>query len=158
MACSEGCLMQTTHYKAVTAVGLAQSLGCIKKSGNTWRGPCPVHGGSSFEITEKNGVVLVHCFSGCDKRSVIKELQGMKLWPKVRSRDALAYRPPREELDHARLVVLIAAADMAKGLPLADHDAVVLGKAAAVERKHRDHSRLSMLAVAAVVRMGPSYD
>ena len=66
----------------MTAESLAHGLG-LKRQGRTWRGPCPVHGGSSFTVSEKDGNVLFYCWSGCDRGDILSDLRRRGLWPEV---------------------------------------------------------------------------
>ena len=40
------------------AAEVARILG-LRRTGRTWRGACPVHGGTSFTLAEKAGKVLL---------------------------------------------------------------------------------------------------
>ena len=56
---------------------LAQKLG-LKRSGASFRGPCPVHGGSKapFALTQgAGGRLLVHCHAGCDATAILRALR-----------------------------------------------------------------------------------
>lgn len=64
----------------VTAERIAGALD-LKRMGRTWRGRCPLHGGSSFTITEKAGKVVFFCWSGCDRAEILRELRARGLWP-----------------------------------------------------------------------------
>jgi len=64
----------------MTAADIARGLG-LKHVGHSWRGPCPVHGGSSFTLTEKAGVPLFYCWHGCDRETILNELRARGLWP-----------------------------------------------------------------------------
>jgi putative DNA primase/helicase len=63
----------------MTASDLASVLGG-KKEGREWRCNCPVHGGRSLSITEKDGRLLIVCRAGCPQDQVIKELRRLELW------------------------------------------------------------------------------
>ena len=51
-----------------------------KREGHEWRCRCPVHGGRSLSITEKEGRILLICRAGCPQGDVIKALREMGLW------------------------------------------------------------------------------
>lgn len=61
----------------------------VRQLGGHWFGSngtcrCPAHDdhNPSLSVSERDGVVLVHCFSGCDQRSVIAALRELNLWEK----------------------------------------------------------------------------
>lgn len=120
------------NCNTISAVAIAHGLGLKKKSKKTWRGGCPVHGGSSFEITDKDGKALFHCFSGCESREVITALQDRRLWP--RGAQKARTGPPEADLNHAQMVCLIAASDIDKAKPISDKDRTAMIKAAAMVR------------------------
>lgn len=64
-----------------TAAQVAIELGG-RKSGSSWVARCPAHEDRtpSLSITDKNGLVLVHCHSGCQQTSVIAALKSRGLW------------------------------------------------------------------------------
>ncbi|MBN1458483.1 MAG: hypothetical protein JXA57_03040 [Armatimonadetes bacterium] len=64
----------------MTAEVLARSLG-LRRIGRSWRGACPVHGGSSFTVTERDDKILFCCWSGCDREAILTELRSRGLWP-----------------------------------------------------------------------------
>ena len=53
---------------------------------------CPVCGGKSLSVNEKNGKIVVHCFKGCDQHQVIEALhqRGLSLQGTVASSTAKA--------------------------------------------------------------------
>ena len=65
-----------------------------KREGDEWRSRCPVHGGRSLSITEKNGRLLIVCRAGCPQGEVIKTLKQMGLWGSNTSYEA---QPPAPE-------------------------------------------------------------
>ena len=56
-----------------------------RRSGAGWTAKCPAHEDKnpSLSITEKDGRLLVHCFSGCPQTDVIEALRKLGLWPEV---------------------------------------------------------------------------
>ena len=54
-----------------------------KREGREWRCRCPVHGGRSLSITEKDGRLLLICRAGCNQGDVISALKKMGLWGEV---------------------------------------------------------------------------
>ncbi|MDE2096372.1 MAG: toprim domain-containing protein [Patescibacteria group bacterium] len=54
---------------------------------------CPAHTDTtpSFSVSERNGIVLVHCFAGCTQSSVIGALQDRGLWPSQEQRAHPSY-------------------------------------------------------------------
>jgi hypothetical protein len=69
----------------MTAESIARGLD-LKRTGRTWRGPCPLHGGTSFTVTERDGVPLWTCWSGCDRAAILSELRRRGLWPEKERR------------------------------------------------------------------------
>jgi hypothetical protein len=65
-----------TSFRAIV-----NALGA-RRSGQQWMAPCPAHEDKSpsLRIAERNGRVLLHCFSGCDQRDVIDALKARGLW------------------------------------------------------------------------------
>ena len=63
----------------MTAAGLASGLEG-RREGREWRCRCPVHGGRSLSITEKDGRLLLVCRAGCPQGDVIKAIRDMGLW------------------------------------------------------------------------------
>ncbi len=63
----------------MTAADLASALGG-KREGGEWRCRCPVHGGRSLSITEKDGRLLLICRAGCPQDGIIAALKTMGLW------------------------------------------------------------------------------
>ena len=70
----------------VTASSLATALEG-RREGHEWRCRCPVHGGRSLSITEKDGKLLLVCRAGCHQGEVIVALKKMALWGIVSSYD-----------------------------------------------------------------------
>jgi hypothetical protein len=64
----------------MTAETIARGLD-LRRVGHTWRGACPVHGGSSFTLSEKAGKPVFYCWSGCDRAAILAELKARGLWP-----------------------------------------------------------------------------
>ncbi len=63
----------------MTAQDLAENLEGHRE-GHEWRCRCPVHGGRSLSIREKDGKILVVCRAGCSQGEVVKALQEAGLW------------------------------------------------------------------------------
>ena len=57
--------------------------GCRCLANSNPRFHCPAHAGegASLSVTEKDGKILVHCFSGCDGDAVVSALKEQNLWP-----------------------------------------------------------------------------
>jgi putative DNA primase/helicase len=55
-----------------------------RRSGDNWVAQCPAHDDRSPSLSigvSDDGMVLVHCFAGCDQMSVISALRARGLWP-----------------------------------------------------------------------------
>lgn len=99
---------------------IAETYG-LKKTGQKWRGPCPVHGGTgeAFVLAEReDGRPLVHCFAGCDFRDIVKELRARSLWPE----DDKPVGPPPKKVEWARWCIRIFEEAKATGEPLGKQD------------------------------------
>ena len=81
----------------MTAAAIAAGLQG-RKSGAAYWARCPAHADKrpSLEITEKQGKVLVRCWSGCDQRAVIGALRDRGLWPEGKT------WTPEERREYAR--------------------------------------------------------
>jgi len=68
--------------RTLNAENLASALGG-RKSGDGWVANCPAHEDHrpSLSIQEKNGKVLVHCFSSCHQDHVLEALRQRGLCP-----------------------------------------------------------------------------
>jgi hypothetical protein len=81
----------------MTAESIGRGLG-LKRAGRTWRGACPIHGGSSFTVSEKDGKPMFFCWSGCNRGAILSELKRRGLWPERERREFT----PTERRDWAR--------------------------------------------------------
>ena len=57
---------------------LLSKLAKVKKTGNKqWQACCPAHNdhNPSLSITEKDGKILLHCFTGCNSDDICNALQ-----------------------------------------------------------------------------------
>ena len=66
----------------MTAADLASALEG-KKEGCEWRCRCPLHGGRSLCVTDRDGKLLLVCRAGCSQPEVIQALRTMGLWGNV---------------------------------------------------------------------------
>lgn len=64
----------------ITTEAIADALG-LKRRGERWRGPCPLHGGSSFTMDTRAGKPVFYCWAGCDRGELLSELKRRGLWP-----------------------------------------------------------------------------
>ena len=60
-----------------------------RRVGARWMAPCPAHKDKnpSLSIRDADGLILVHCFSGCRQADVIQALRGRGLWPERERRE-----------------------------------------------------------------------
>lgn len=72
----------------MTAHELAEALGG-RREGHEHRCRCPIHGGRSLSVRDRDGKVLIVCRAGCPQGDLIKALREMGLW----GGDA-SYEPP----------------------------------------------------------------
>ncbi len=66
----------------MTAEQIAHALPKCRKAGKGWIVCCPAHDdrNPSLSITERDGIVLVHCHGGCEQDAVIEKLKGIGAW------------------------------------------------------------------------------
>ena len=65
-----------------------------KREGHEWRCRCPVHGGRSLSVTERDGRLLLICRAGCPQSEVIEALREMGLWGSWGSETCCETPPP----------------------------------------------------------------
>lgn len=65
-----------------------------RREGAEWRCRCPVHGGRSLCIREKDGKILVTCRAGCPQREVIDAIRTQGLWSYVSGNETPPPPPP----------------------------------------------------------------
>lgn len=104
------------------AESIARGLDKPRKRGRSWMACCPNPShedrNPSFSITDSpDGKVLVKCFSGCSQEAVIEALRARGLWPAAtpRQRYQAEQRERRQNIEHHRLILEIARADMKNG-------------------------------------------
>lgn len=110
-----------------------------KREGRAYRCRCPVHGGRSLMVTEKQGRPVWHCMAGCSPRSVIAELVEMGLWEQKGERHG---PPSGYALHEARLDVVKAVfarnLDKAAGAQPRPWPSNAMADAAAILRRSED--------------------
>lgn len=113
---------------------ILSALNKVRRSGKGWVACCPAHDDRtpSLSITEgDDGRALLHCYGGCDVRSVV-EAAGLKmadLFPEgmsLEARQQYQRRSMEVARDHARLLVEIAQNTAGE---LSDDDLLVAAKA-----------------------------
>ena len=75
-----------------------------KREGHEWRCRCPVHGGHSLSVTERNGRLLLVCRAGCDQQEVISELKRLGLWGSESCSDTPSPPAPEPEDDKEKRI------------------------------------------------------
>lgn len=131
--------MTRYHVEKASAEVLLQRLESVQKTGNGWRARCPACGGQSrkLSIAERDGRVLLHCFSCTDPAGVLAavglqwaDIMPPRHWPPSKEERESAQRAARAAaLDGATdvlaieaAVVLIAARQVATWQPLSEVD------------------------------------
>ena len=103
------------HGNTVSAAEIAAALGDARREGHSWRCRCPVHGGRSLCVRDGEGNrVLVTCWGGCDRLTVLAELGRRKLL-KARAPDYRLHpesKPVRD--DTSRVATALAIWDEAR--------------------------------------------
>ena len=65
-----------------------------RREGASHRCRCPVHGGRSLIVTEKDRKLLVSCKAGCSQDAVIDALRELGVWPSSEGRVHQVQRAP----------------------------------------------------------------
>ena len=94
-----------------------------KREGQEWRCRCPVHGGKSLSITERDGRLLLTCRAGCPQDEVIKALREMGLWGNESCCDDIP-PPEPEPSDHTERKANRASELWNESLPITPGDPV----------------------------------
>lgn len=138
----------------MSAGTLLDRLDGVRQSGpGRWLARCPGHADKSpsLSIREADDRILVHCFAGCSAHDVVAAV-GLTLGdlfeqplehhkaPLRDRRHPHAAREALKVLAHESLVALVAAENLAQGIPLTDQDRARLGLAAGRIRATRDVS------------------
>jgi hypothetical protein len=115
------------------AEDLVARLEKVRKAGDrSWSARCPAHAdkGPSLRVTDKDGMILIHCFAGCGAADVAAAL-GLSL------SDLFPPRDPHERAVYARekftkgtlkelkselTIAMIILGDMVSGKPLKPAD------------------------------------
>ena len=118
----------------MSADALLAHLDGVKRTGDgRWLARCPAHEDRRASLTVRelgDGRVLAHCFAGCSINEVVSAagLDMTALFPEKTIVDGKPERRPFPAADILRavsfetLIVSLAAAQLAKGKPLADAD------------------------------------
>ncbi len=120
---------------------LLPRLDKVKPAGaGKWKACCPAHSDRdpSLSIAEaENGKILLHCWAGCEVRDILAAigLGFADLFPSDGQRQQRR-GPSRRAVEQERLIVTIARAHQAKGVPLEAHD---------LERLELAYQRLAQL-------------
>jgi hypothetical protein len=64
---------------------VARALGDAERERTSYRTRCPVHGGRSLVLSEKNGRLLWCCHAGCSQGEVVQALEDLGLYERQRS-------------------------------------------------------------------------
>lgn len=94
---------------------------------NHWQALCPSHGDKtpSLVITELlDGTVLIKCWSGCTAQEVVQSIGlGLKdLFKPTHSKRPYKRQPSQKAIEHERLIVTIAEANLSRGVTLSNED------------------------------------
>ncbi len=82
---------------------IAANLGLRRVATGTWRGPCPLCGGSRrFQLRAGESAALFWCFGGCEQRNLLAELRRRGLLPDRAPEDAQARAELRRRREEAR--------------------------------------------------------
>ncbi len=103
----------------MNAEQIATALGG-RRSGNRWMAKCPAHDDKNPSLSIRdgdNGIVLVHCFAGCEQNKVLDALRSRGLWRDATPEQRLAAerREHKAKRDHAEIVTAIAESDIEAG-------------------------------------------
>ena len=113
---------------------LSRLEGVKETSSGKWKAQCPAHSDRtpSLSVTEKSGKVLVHCYAGCAAAEIVDavDLSLSDLFDKpldhrgkpIPKRDRWDARALLKTSLDESIVILIAANQVIKGLPLSTED------------------------------------
>ena len=87
----------------MTASDLASALEG-KREGREWRCRCPIHGGRSLSVTERDGRLLLTCRAGCSQADVIKALRDEGLWGTQSDHDPILPPVPEPQSERGRRI------------------------------------------------------
>ncbi len=103
----------------LTAEQIAAALDGKKSGNGHWMARCPAHEERtpSFRISDRDGRVLVHCFGGCSKESVIEALRSRGLWgqPSFKQQREMVQRERKKEFERLQIQKHILDADRKSG-------------------------------------------
>lgn len=123
----------TWQAPSVSARELAAGLR-LRKVGAGWRGPCPIHGGTSFTLSERGGRPVWTCWSGCDRGAILTELRARGLWPERSETPEQREQRRRAWAEQRRLTEEAEAWQRAAVLELEGRQAAALEKAEKIGR------------------------
>lgn len=115
------------------AEDLVARLEKVRKAGDrSWSARCPAHAdkGPSLRVTDKDGMILIHCFAGCTAADVASAV-GIKLsdlFPPRDPHERVIYarekftRGTLKDLQHELTIAMITLGDLATGRPLKPAD------------------------------------
>ena len=115
--------------RRISAAEIADGLRARPCGRGRWQACCPAHDDHSPSLSIREGDhdrVLVRCWAGCTQDAVIAALAERGLWNTPGApREGAPAREwiPRSKVDHARMVVFVARADIESGVSQTWNDA-----------------------------------
>lgn len=115
------------------AEDLLARLEKVRKAGDrSWSARCPAHAdkGPSLRITDKDGMILIHCFAGCGAAEVAAAI-GVNLsdlFPPRDPRERAIYAREKltkgtlKDMQHELTVAMMILGDLVSGKPLKPKD------------------------------------
>lgn len=96
------------------------------KNANQWQAVCPAHDDKSPSLTvteAEDGTVLVKCWAGCNASEIVTSigLELKDLFPQLNNKPR-KLQPSKRAIEHERLIVRIAEANLACGVTLSNED------------------------------------
>jgi hypothetical protein len=130
----------------MTAAAIAGELKGRRTGPASWTAKCPAHEdrSPSLSIRDRDGKILIHCFSGCDQKAVIAALHQRGLWP---SHDPNLPEPSPAQIEEYKRI-------RRESLLFAD-TAAAMAQAALEELSDTDSERFGMTSFLLALRISP---
>ena len=114
----------------ITITDLAHGLDKVRWNGNSkFTACCPAHDdrNPSLAVSEIDGKILVHCFSGCCQGEVIDALRHRGLWPE-RSENRNRVRVSQDVIRRHQILIACELSRAEQGIPQSAEDLATLEK------------------------------
>lgn len=119
--------MNSPIDKLLPKLDKVKAINSTKDNLNHWQALCPSHGDKtpSLVITELlDGTVLIKCWSGCTAQEVVQSvgLELKDLFKPASNTQPCKRQPSKKAIEHEKLIIKLAQAQINKGQPLTGQD------------------------------------